>query len=182
MSTHRNRLLARVTAPVSEPVSLAEAKLYLRVDGSAEDTLIADLIVAARLSAEDYLRSSLITQSWKLAHDDYIQERIALAMGPVSSISSITMVARDGTTQVVSANAYYLNAAGDGVMVDNVVFGNRVDIVYVTGYGDSTKVPTPIKLGMLAHIAAMYDARGVGESALPAQSIAFYAPFRRIYL
>ena len=71
MSNNRERRLERITAPASEPVTLAEAKLYLRVDGTSEDSLISDLIVAARLSEETWLKLSLITHSWKLVYKDY---------------------------------------------------------------------------------------------------------------
>ena len=42
-------------APVTEPVTLAEAKEYARIDGSAEDALITSLIKMARLHCESYM-------------------------------------------------------------------------------------------------------------------------------
>ena len=42
-----------------EPVSLQEVKIYLRIDGEEEDSLLADLLAAARQHAEDYLNAEL---------------------------------------------------------------------------------------------------------------------------
>jgi hypothetical protein len=50
----RYRSLVRVTEPANNPVTLAEAKLHLRIDNSDEDTLITSLINAATRWAEDY--------------------------------------------------------------------------------------------------------------------------------
>ena len=183
MQIYRKHLLTRVTAPASEPVSVEDAKLYLRVDGSEEDTLIGDMIVAARLAAEDTLKRSLITQSWKLAYDDYLPEMVYLPMGPVASVSSVTVVNRDTSTQPISSDMYYLNAARDTLLLDSVLFGFRVEIVYATGYGGASSVPQPIRHGMLAHIAALYDARGVDAMvALPEQTLRLYLPFREVRL
>ncbi|MBY0407045.1 MAG: head-tail connector protein, partial [Rickettsiales bacterium] len=55
----RSRLLERATAPVAEPLTLAETKLYLRVSGGDEDALIGDMIASARIMAEQWLRRSL---------------------------------------------------------------------------------------------------------------------------
>jgi uncharacterized phiE125 gp8 family phage protein len=183
MSNNRSRLLTRVTAPASEPVTLAEAKLYMRVDSSSEDSLIADLIVAARMSAEAWLKSSLISQSWKLAYNDYLDSEVDLAMLPVVSITSVVIVNRDATTQTISPNNYYLNAAKTKLLFDNYVSGFSIEITYGTGYGTASQVPSPIKYGILAHIAAMYDERGVmGQEKLPQQVSALYSPFREVVL
>ena len=44
--------LVLTAGPAVEPVSLAEAKAHMRVDGTAEDTLIGSLILTARLHVE----------------------------------------------------------------------------------------------------------------------------------
>lgn len=59
------------TAPATEPVSLVEAKLFLRVDHSDEDSLINDLIQAARECVEEYTKRALITQTWTMFLDQF---------------------------------------------------------------------------------------------------------------
>lgn len=63
--------LEEVTAPAVEPLTLTEAKDFLRVSGSDDDTLITSLIVAARLAVEQYTNRKLITQTWDLWMDDF---------------------------------------------------------------------------------------------------------------
>ena len=179
----RNRLLSRTSEPASEPVSLSEAKLYLRVDDSNEDALITDCIVASRLMAEQWLGRSLITQSWKLAFDLAIADSVWLPMGPVTSILSIVIFNQDGSSSTLAANTYWLNAAKNAVEFDTIFSGFRIEISYNTGYGVAAAVPKPIKMGILAHIASIFDARGDAvEAGIPEQSMAFYRPYREVRL
>ena len=179
----RSRLLTRTAAPASEPLTLSQAKLYLRVDHNDEDALITDLITAARMSAEAWLKKSLISQSWKLAYDDGISDSVPLPMPPVSAVTAVTLVNRDGSTASVDSDAYWLNAAKDTLMMDSALIAHRVEIAYDTGYGDASDVPLPIKQGMLCHIATLYEHRGeAGEPALPEQALGLYMPFREVRL
>ena len=63
--------LQLVTPPAEEPVSLAEAKQHLRVDGGDDDLLIGSLITAARQAAETKTGRQLITARWKLVLDAF---------------------------------------------------------------------------------------------------------------
>lgn len=179
-----NRLLSRVTAPASEPVSLEEAKHYLRVTMEDDDTLITDLIVSARMSAENWLRRSLMTQAWKLGYDDCLPECVSLPMGPVTAITSVTVINQDQSTQLVGAALYKLNSAKNRLLHTSTVQGFQVEIVYQAGYGGTvSSVPAPIRQAMLCHIASMYDNRGLaGESGMPEQAISLYLPFREVML
>ncbi len=178
MTVLLRRGLARVAEPAVEPVTLSEAMLYLRVDGDAEDDLIEDLITAAREQAEEYLRRSLITQSWKLSYNDCAPEEVFLPRGPVASVTSVTAFDRLGAATVISPDVYYLDATQDTLIFDTGILSHRVEIVYGTGYGDAADVPRPIKAGLLAHVAELYDRRGDAEVAMPLQVQRLYAPYR----
>ena len=184
MTIIRSRALTRVIAPANEPLTLAETKLYLRIDGNSEDSLITDLIVSARMIAEHWLKRSLITQAWKLSFDEYASDEIALPMGPVTNVTAVAIINRDTTSQTVSNAVYYLNAAKTMLLFDSAIVGFRIEITYGTGYGDASSVPKPIKQGMLSHIAAMYENRGEcnDQGALPEQSLRLYMPFREVML
>jgi hypothetical protein len=63
--------LRTLIEPQTEPVTLADAKLYLRVDSSntVDDALIASLITAARRFAEIYTRRRFLYQTVRLEMD-----------------------------------------------------------------------------------------------------------------
>ena len=196
MTRHRERRLERVLAPASEPVSLAEAKLYLRVTDNSEDALIFDLIVTARMAAEQFLQRSLIEQRWLVAYDDCARAELCLPMGPVQGIVSVKIYDRDTLLSTLPVESYYLNAARNKLVFASAVFGSavgvgqRVEVIYTTGYGDASAVPKPIKAGMLSHVANLFDSRGeiwsaagrIESAMLPQQVMQLYGPYREMRL
>ena len=60
-----------VTAPLLEPITLAEAKSHIRVENTADDTLITNLIKSSRQMAEQYTSMSFIDTTWQLFMDDW---------------------------------------------------------------------------------------------------------------
>ena len=59
-----NQSLKVVTGPLKDPVSLADAKLFLSVDTDDDDTLILSLITAATRKAENFTDRFFISQTW----------------------------------------------------------------------------------------------------------------------
>ncbi len=177
MQPYRNRLLERVVAPLVEPVSLADAKSYLRVEHTTDDTLISQLIVVARQTAERYLRQSLITQSWKMVFDDYLEPITPLAYAPIQSVTSVTTYDALGQPTVISSTLYRLDASKRNLVLDVSLIASRVEIVYQAGYGAAVDVPAPIKQGMFLHIGRLYDKRDL-SAHLSADIEALYRPFQ----
>ena len=96
------------TEPASEPITLAEAKSYLRVDSSGDDALITSLISTARKLCEEHTQRAFMTQTYNLfldaledvddglwegirtgAYINYYKNYIELPMPPVVSVSHI---------------------------------------------------------------------------------------------
>lgn len=183
------------SAPAAEPVVLADAKTFMRVDGTADDSLITSQIAAARQLVEEYLRRSLITQTRKLTLDwfpmagnrdwwdgirdghigevDGTSHYISLPWGKVQSITSITTYDDGNNSAVFSASNYYLDAGDRAVLNDDETWPTdlreraAVEVVYVAGYGDAASdVPYPIREAIKHIVNAMYQASACDDGCL----------------
>lgn len=98
----------RIITPASvEPVTLAEAKLHLRVDIADDDALISGFITAAREWAENLTNLSWAQQTLEMAVDGF-NHQLCLLQGPVSEVVSVVYEDADGNEQTASATLYRL--------------------------------------------------------------------------
>lgn len=97
----------RTTTP-TEPVTLAEAKLHLRVDGTDEDALITAMIAAARETCEDRIEGTIPTTGWKLTLDAF-PAVIKVPRGPLVSVQSVKYLDTTGVQQTLSPLDYLMD-------------------------------------------------------------------------
>jgi uncharacterized phiE125 gp8 family phage protein len=155
----------RTTEPAAEPVTLAEAKLHLRVDHSEEDAYITSLITAARLMCEQRTGKTLVSSGWT-AYADYFPAELELPNPSVTAVASITYVDTNGTTQTLDPSAYRVNMVADPARIQPVTEWpatddrmNAVVVVYTAGYANAAAVPVPLKQWCLLAIGDMYEHR-----------------------
>lgn len=178
--------LTLVTAPTSDPVSLAEVKEHLRITSTDEDALITSLVGSAKESGETITGRALITQTWDLSLDSFPQV-IDIPKPPLQSVTSITYIDTDGATQTLASTEYTVDTKTEpGRIVP--AYGkswpstrdivNAVTVRFVAGYGNATAVPKSLKQAMLMHIEHMFGNRGtvaigniVNEIPLTMQSL-----------
>lgn len=170
--------LTRTAEPEAEPVTLTEAKLYLRVDVENEDSLITHLIKTARQTAEEYLAKSIVTQSWRLQFDFYTPETVNLPRSPVQTVDSVKIIAQDFSETTLSISAYKLNAGKEQIFFSAAPLGQIIQINYTCGYGLAANVPATIKHGILEHVAYMFEKRG--EEELPQNVRKLLAPYKTV--
>ncbi|MCH8240719.1 MAG: phage head-tail connector protein [Proteobacteria bacterium] len=99
--------LTVTTPPVTEPVSLADARAHLRVDTKADDALVSAAITAARAYAEDFTHRKLITQTVEIRADGF-PAAFRLPVAPVITITSIKYIDTTGTLITLAADQYKL--------------------------------------------------------------------------
>lgn len=177
-STSRLKL---VSPAASEPLSLAEAKLFLRVEHSTDDALITRAITAARQAAEEHMRLVLLAQDYRYETGE-IFSVIALPVGPAQSIDAITAIDAEGEETVLDEDSYRLTLDGYGVIFSSLPMAETLVIEFSAASASSAEdVPAMIKQGILHHVAALVEQRH-GMVAMPVASIACYQPYRRVRL
>src|SRR5687767_10556692 len=85
--------LTLTTPAALEPLTLAEAKLHLRLDEGADDAGLASLIASARLHVERSHGLALIAQGWTLHLDDWPRTpHIVLPLWPVIAVTAVKVL------------------------------------------------------------------------------------------
>ena len=168
--------------PTCEPISLAEAREFLRVDGTDQDGLIAGHTVAARQYCEKLCGRAFINRTldakfdygWPCGNGNDANE-IELRYPPLVSVTSITYVDGNGATQTLASNQYRVSL-GDiaGIIVPEwgvswPAVRSQVDAItvrFVTGYGTNLgDVPEPIRQAVMLYTRFLYDSREEDEAA-----------------
>lgn len=178
-----------IVPPVSEPLTLADAKAHLRVLHDAEDAVIGGCIAAARAAAEAMTGRAIIRQT--LRHDTagFPAVRWLRLAAPVDEVLSVTYVPAAGGDQVPWVPYAVDHAAG----LLGPLAGDRwpaaacqpgsVSVTYRAGWLDAASVPSDIRAALLmltAHLYVQREPVNVGNivNALPFGVEAMLTPWK----
>lgn len=128
-----NRKSVVVTASTDDPaISTADMKAYLRVDGSADDALIASYVTTATEAVKEYCRRAILTETFVYRADGFTEpggddrlmalgpgvhtvsrpyilgggETLDLPFPPLQSVTSVVTYDRDNSASTFSASRY----------------------------------------------------------------------------
>ena len=146
----------------------AEAKTHLKVDTTADDTYIDNLVSASRLSAEIFTNRFFINTTITEVADSW-EELSPLFKSPVSSITFIKYYDSDNTEQTLATSVYVTDFSHQPARVALDVdqsypnLAERINAVsckYIVGYGASAShVPEGIREAVLLTIGNWYENR-----------------------
>ena len=173
-----------ITPPAAEPVSLAEAKLHLRVDFDEDDALIQALISAARQAAEMLTQRQLVTARWRFVLDSFPGpslmgvpagqtftlpgHAILIPKSPLQSVVEIRYLDMAGVSQVMPSAHYTVDKACEPARI-TPVFGQiwpvalpqigAVSVTFDAGYGSAADVPEGLKSWIKLRLGSLYAHR-----------------------
>lgn len=168
----------------NEPVTLQEMKDYLRLEGFVDidesttesisyflfdDTLIQNLITAARRKAEDYCGISIVFHSWEVLLKNEAGD-FELPFGPVQLITSVM----DEDSNVLDTDSYKFRGFDFKYLVSPLQ--DNLTVEYDAGYEDC---PEGIRLAIKQMVAVWYDKRATGS--IPELALTTLAQFKRAW-
>lgn len=154
-------------APAAEPVSLAEAKQYLRIDAADLDIEVGGFIKAARAQIEAITSTRLITQTVELRASGFC-DLDQLPIGPVQAVTAISYIDPQGAVQALAGYELFgaglswgirpaLNTAWPSARAGRGV----IMVTARVGYGATGEdLPQGVKYAHLGLIRAMSDRTG----------------------
>lgn len=193
--------LSLVTGPEGEPIGATEAIAHLRLEpDTEEDQLLNGLLAVAREYAEAQTGRQFLTATWKLTLDRFprCSQPMALPLPPLQSVTWVKYLDAAGVQQTWSSGDYVVDKpqgprclegrvypALNKIYPDTAYREDAVEVQYVAGYGDQSKVPTALKQAMLLLIGHWYEQREavvVGQipATVPLTVDALLAPYYRM--
>ena len=173
-----------LTAPAYEPISLAEARAWLRLEPDETDntTILQILIKAMREQAELLTGRAFISRTLRAdlpgwPCDGRYGYKIDLDAPPLISVESVKYIATDGTLTTLAASQYdvytgvepgYILPAYNVVWPSVRYVPNAVQVSYTAGYpagspsdeqGAQSNVPAAVRLWMQTRLATLYENR-----------------------
>ena len=156
-----------VTAATGNILTSSEVKTHLKVDTTADDTLISALIVACTNSAQEYTNRFFLETTLDMFADEW-KEISTLLKSPVTSVDSIKYFDQDDNQQTLDTSVY----AFDMVSMPARIFlkpnqsfpelserKNAIEVRYKVGVSSASDVDQAIKQAVLLTIGNYYENR-----------------------
>lgn len=160
-------------------ISLADAKLFLRVSHSDEDTNIVRAIEAATAELDGWdgdLGRCLVAQSWSQAFGGFADE-LRLPF-PAISVESVSYYDPEGVLHSLSSAAWrsLKDDLGSYVWIqggwpETAAYPDAVNVQFTAGYGAPSEVPADLRAAVLLMVGHLYANREAA-SPVPMKEIA----------
>lgn len=148
-------MIIRLTQPVLEPITLADARAHLRITDTDEDVLIEAFISAAREYAENYCGRSFAEASYAMRMNAFPSGAIRLPPD-VSVVSEITYTDAAGDTVTLSSGSYSLDSELCEITSVAWPSGSDIRVEFIAG---PASVPPTVVAALKLTIGDLFENR-----------------------
>jgi len=157
--------LKLITAPTAMPVTLDDAKAFMRVLGNEEDTVITRAIQAATEKAEQITNRQLVQATYEGYLDGFASD-VVLPKPPLMSVNGVSYVSTAGTVKaftdyevddVAEPAVIHFGSTPSDVRTTGV---NNVIVNFTCGY---ESVPDAVASWVLSYATTLYENRQFKE-------------------
>ena len=189
--------LKEIVAPTAEPITLDEAKLWIRqdegVDGE-ENALINSLISGARRVAERYTRSVFMPRTMLLTRDRPPQGSLDIFLPPLISVDEVAAYRLDNSKTIVDPSTYFVDESSTKLPARIFLNVGQIwptslrklanfEVKFQCGYADAATVPEPIKTAIKIILDNWYHNReAAGKQEIPGDAKTLLREFQVIKL
>jgi uncharacterized phiE125 gp8 family phage protein len=165
------------------PVSVADFKVYAKVDTNADDAIIEDILHAVKAQGESHTRLTWFTKTL-VAEWEAHGRSVDLPYGPHISIIKVESY-EDGEYTTLTADEYEVTGEGFKTLTFRT-WGAGLRVEYTAGYGSATSaLPSDLRLGALkAGLSAYEDRQNLAVSGFAdlKGTEKYYAGKRRVQI
>lgn len=130
----------------NEIVTLAEAKAFIRIDTTDDDTIITTIIEQARLVCENYISADIVSKS-RTYYLESANDRFEVPFSPITSITTVTV---EG-----SAASHTSYGANNEILSLDKLAAKDIVVTYITSGINNALV----KQAILQLVSTLYDNR-----------------------
>jgi uncharacterized phiE125 gp8 family phage protein len=184
-----------LTAPAAEPLSLDDAKAFLRVEHDDDDAVIAALVASARHHVEALTRCGLLTQTWRLVLDRWPDNgRIRPRLGPLRALEAARVFDGANEARALDADMFVIDRAAGAIAAPGWSLpppgrsSAGIELDLSIGFGATANDVPPVLLQAIRTLVAhWYENRGlvaIGASVamMPGSVNAMIASYRVLSL
>lgn len=160
--------LKLITDALTEPVTRAEAVLYMRYTGSLQNDVVDALIVTATRVVQNWCSTQLVNATYEYYTDSFCNE-MPISIGPISSFTSLEYQDQDDAEQTLATTVYgtdLISPVNKVYLKDGQTFPetiknpNAVKMTFVAGYGaTASDVPEHYKTAIKMLVNDMFEHR-----------------------
>lgn len=166
-------MLSEVTPVPQSALPVADFKDHLRLgtgfaDDGVQDALAENYLRAAMAAVEGRTGKALIARDFLLSLDGWRwTDSQTLPLAPVSAVASVTVLDRDGASEVVASSRYRLVAdmqrpriVAAGSVLPGLPLGGQIEIRFTAGFGPAWgDVPADLAQAVFLLAASYHEVR-----------------------